>query len=148
MRALLQRVSSGSVSIDGKNNGSIGNGLVILLGIRNGDTEDDADYLADKCVNLRIFNDRDGKFNLSALDVNAEILLISQFTLYANCRRGRRPSFVDAAPPEYSEPLYSYFISKIKKYGLVTATGEFGARMLVTIYNEGPVTVLVESRRG
>jgi len=145
MRAIIQRVSKASVSIDGKIVGEIGKGLVILLGIKNSDTENDAAYLADKCIHLRIFADDQGKFNLSAKEVNAEILIISQFTLYADTRKGRRPSFIDAAPPEISEPLYEKFISCIKLSGLKVACGEFGAKMLVEIHNDGPVTVIVES---
>ena len=146
MRAVVQRVSNGSVSIDGKIVGKIGKGLVILLGIRNGDTEADAKFLADKCVNLRIFTDENGKFNLSALDVKGELLAVSQFTLYGNTRKGRRPSFVEAAPPEISEPLYEKFVENLRKSGLKVATGEFGAMMLVEINNDGPVTIIVESK--
>ncbi|MCD4664772.1 MAG: D-tyrosyl-tRNA(Tyr) deacylase [Bacteroidales bacterium] len=146
MRAFVQRVSSGSVSIDGKMVGKIGTGLVILLGVKNGDTEADAKFLADKCVNLRIFTDEAGKFNLSALDVGGELLAISQFTLYGNTRKGRRPSFIEAAPPEISEPLYEKFVGFLKESGLKVATGEFGAMMLVEINNHGPVTIIVESK--
>ena len=146
MRAVVQRVSSGSVSIDGKMVGKIGEGLVILLGVKNGDTEADAKFLADKCVNLRIFTDEAGKFNLSALDVGGELLAISQFTLYGNTRKGRRPSFIEAAPPEISEPLYEKFVSFLKESRLKVATGEFGAMMLVEINNHGPVTIIVESK--
>jgi len=146
MRAVVQRVSSGSVSIDGKMVGKIGTGLVILLGVKNGDTEADAKFLADKCVNLRIFTDEAGKFNLSALDVGGELLAISQFTLYGNTRKGRRPSFVEAAPPEISEPLYEKFVEFLKQSGLKVASGEFGAMMLVEINNHGPVTIIVESK--
>ena len=146
MRAVLQRVSKGSVSIAGSTVGKINKGLVILLGIKIGDTEADVKYLAEKCVNLRIFNDENGKFNLSALDTEGEILVISQFTLYGDTRKGRRPSFIDAAPPELSEPLYEKFITEISKFGLKVQSGEFGEMMLVEIYNDGPVTLLVESK--
>ncbi|OQX94931.1 D-tyrosyl-tRNA(Tyr) deacylase [candidate division KSB1 bacterium 4572_119] len=146
MRAVVQRVSSGSVTIDEKVVGRIKKGLVILLGVKNGDTEEDAKFIADKCVNLRIFSDAEGKFNLSALDVGGELLVISQFTLYGNTRKGRRPSFVDAAHPEISEPLYLKFVEFLKQSGLKVATGEFGAMMLVEINNDGPVTILVESK--
>ena len=146
MRAVVQRVSSGSVSIDGKVVGKIDEGLVILLGVRNGDTEADVKFLADKCVNLRIFTDENGKFNLSALDVKGELLAVSQFTLYGNTRKGRRPSFIEAAPPEISEPLYKKFIDYLRESGLKVATGEFGAMMLVEINNDGPVTIIVESK--
>lgn len=148
MRALVQRVKTGSVTIDGKIAGAIGRGLVILLGIRTGDTAEDVNFVADKCANLRIFEDDDGKFNLSALNISAEILVISQFTLYGDCRKGRRPSFIDAAPPEISEPLYESFIERIRQQELRTQTGKFGANMLVEIHNDGPVTILVESKNG
>jgi D-tyrosyl-tRNA(Tyr) deacylase len=148
MRALVQRVKTGSVTIDGKIAGAIGRGLVILLGIRIGDTAEDVNFVADKCANLRIFEDNDGKFNLSALNISAEILVISQFTLYGDCRKGRRPSFIDAAPPETSEPLYESFIERIRQQELRTQTGKFGANMLVEIHNDGPVTILVESKNG
>jgi D-tyrosyl-tRNA(Tyr) deacylase len=148
MRALVQRVKTGSVTIDGKIAGAIGRGLVILLGIRTGDTAEDVNFVADKCANLRIFEDNDGKFNLSALNISAEILVISQFTLYGDCRKGRRPSFIDAAPPETSEPLYESFIERIRQQELRTQTGKFGANMLVEIHNDGPVTILVESKNG
>ena len=145
MRAVVQRVSSASVEVDGEIVGSIGKGLVVLLGVRNGDTEGDARFVAEKCANLRIFGDQQGKFNLSALDVGAETLVVSQFTLYGDCRRGRRPSFTDAAHPEISEPLYSRFVDYLRATGLKVAEGVFGARMLVKINNDGPVTLIVES---
>ncbi len=146
MKALIQRVRSASVTINDEIVGRISEGCVLLLGIRNGDTEEDARFLAEKCVNLRIFNDAAGKLNLSALDAGAEILVISQFTLYGDCRKGRRPSFIAAAPPETSEPLYRYFLQRIEGSGLRTETGRFGAMMLVEIINDGPVTLMVESR--
>jgi len=146
MRAVVQRVKKGSVSIEGKVVGEIGKGLVILLGVKSGDTEADAKFLADKCVNLRIFADAAGKFNLSALDISGELLAISQFTLYADTRKGRRPSFIEAAPPEISEPLYKKFIVYLQESGLRVASGEFGAMMLVEIYNDGPVTIILESK--
>ncbi|HEX9975034.1 MAG TPA: D-aminoacyl-tRNA deacylase [bacterium] len=146
MRAVVQRVTKASVSIEGKVVGSIGNGLVILLGIKNGDSEDDAKFLADKCVNLRIFADAAGKFNLSALEVGGELLAISQFTLYGDTRKGRRPSFIEAAPSEISEPLYQKFVDYLRQSRLKVATGEFGAMMLVEIHNDGPVTILLESK--
>ncbi|NOY81513.1 MAG: D-tyrosyl-tRNA(Tyr) deacylase [Kiritimatiellaeota bacterium] len=144
MRALLQRVTEASVSVDGQVMGRIGPGLLILVGIANGDSDADARWVAEKCVNLRIFSDQDGKFNLSALDVGAELLVISQFTLYGDTRRGRRPGFTDAAPPEISRPLYRRFVSYCKKSGLRTETGVFGAAMRVHLINDGPVTLLVE----
>ena len=144
MRALVQRVSSASVTVDGEVIGEINQGLVVLLGIRNGDTKKQADWVADKCVNLRIFSDADGKFNLSALDIGAEVLIVSQFTLYGDCRKGRRPNFSDSAPPELSEPLYEYYVEQTRKTGLNVATGRFRAMMDVAINNDGPVTVMVE----
>jgi len=146
MRVVIQRVSSGLVSIEGKIVGKISKGLVILLGVRNGDTDADAKFLADKCINLRIFTDENGKFNLSALDVKAELLAISQFTLYGDTRKGRRPSFIEAAPPKISEPLYEKFVEYLQKSGFKVATGKFGAMMLVEINNDGPVTIIVESK--
>ena len=146
MRAVIQRVTKASVSIDNKIVGKIDRGLVILVGVKKEDTEANAQYLADKCVNLRIFSDKESKFNLSALDVTAEILVISQFTLYADTRKGRRPSFIEAAPPEISNPLYEKFIDFIKMSGLKIACGKFGAMMLVEIHNDGPVTVIMESK--
>ncbi len=146
MRAVVQRVKKGTVSIGGKVVGTINKGLVILLGVKSGDTEADAKFLADKCVNLRIFADEAGKFNLSALDVGGEVLAISQFTLYADTRKGRRPSFVNAAPQEISEPLYEKFIAYLQESGLKVASGKFGAMMLVEIHNDGPVTIILESK--
>ncbi|RMF64012.1 MAG: D-tyrosyl-tRNA(Tyr) deacylase [Calditrichaeota bacterium] len=148
MRALLQRVTSGRVRIDGQVRGEVSNGLVILLGICHSDSEADAKYLAEKCANLRIFSDENGKFNLSCLDVKGEVLVVSQFTLYGDTRKGRRPSFVDAAPPEISEPLYEKFISYLRDLGLKVESGVFGAMMQVEIHNDGPVTLMVESKAG
>ena len=144
MRALVQRVKKGSVTLEGKVNGSIGQGLVILLGITHSDTEKDADFVADKCVDLRIFEDENGKMNKSLEETGGSILLISQFTLYAATRKGRRPSFDAAARPEYAEPLYEYFIRKLRSRGITVETGIFGADMQVEIHNDGPVTMLVE----
>ncbi len=146
MRAVIQRVTRASVAIEGKIVSAIDQGLVILFGVKHGDTESDAKYLADKCANLRIFSDTDGKINLSALDVNGQILAISQFTLYGDTRKGRRPSFIDAAPPEISEPLYLKFVEYLKETGLKVAIGEFGAVMLVEIHNDGPATLILESK--
>lgn len=125
--------------------GQIGPGLVILLGVRNGDDDAAAVYLANKIVNLRIFEDDNGKFNRSALEVRAELLVISQFTLYADTKRGRRPGFSDAAPPEISIPLYERFVELLKESGFTVATGEFGAHMVVEIINDGPVTIMLDS---
>ena len=144
MRAVVQRVTEASVEIDGMTVGSIGPGLVVLLGVRNGDTTAEAKHLADKCVNLRIFSDDQGRFNLSALDVRGDVLVVSQFTLYGDARRGRRPSFIEAAPPEVSEPLYEAFVSFLAETGLRTETGTFGAMMNVRLANDGPVTIIVE----
>ena len=146
MRALVQRVTEGSVTIDGKVNGAIGQGLVILLGITHTDTEKDADFVADKCVDLRIFEDENGKMNKSLEEIGGEILLISQFTLYAATRKGRRPSFDEAARPEVAEPLYEYFIKKLKERNIRVATGIFGADMHVEIHNDGPVTIFMDSK--
>ncbi len=148
MKAVVQRVTRGSVSVDGKILGAIGTGLVILLGVRNGDTAEDARYLAEKCANLRIFSDGQGKFNLSALEVNGEMLVISQFTIYGDTRKGRRPSFIDSAPPEAAEPLYQEFMQHLRNLGLRVEAGEFGAMMNVEIHNDGPVTLIVESKGG
>ncbi len=146
MKALIQRVQSGNVTVDGKIISEIDIGLVILLGIQCEDTTEDAKYLADKCVNLRIFSDAEGKFNLSAIDINADLLIVSQFTLYADCRKGRRPNFINAAPPEHSQPLYEQFVMMLNKYNLRVSTGVFGTHMIVNIVNDGPVTILVESK--
>lgn len=145
MRALIQRVKRGSVTVDDKVIGAIGPGLVILLGVKNGDSEAAAEYLAAKIINLRVFQDEHGKVNRSALEVGAELLAISQFTLYADTKRGRRPGFTDAAPPEVSIPLYEKFIELLQAGGLTVATGEFGAHMVVEIINDGPVTILLDS---
>jgi D-tyrosyl-tRNA(Tyr) deacylase len=146
MKALLQRVTRASVSIDNEEVGRIGQGLVVFLGVASGDTEKDAQYLAQKIVNLRIFADGEGKFNLSALDINAELLLVSQFTLLADTRKGRRPSFVEAAPPVQAEELFDYFVEQTRATGLKVATGRFQAYMQVEIRNDGPVTIMLDSR--
>lgn len=146
MRAVIQRVSKASVTVEDKITGKINEGLVILLGIKSGDTDADAKYLAEKCVNLRIFTDEEGKFNLSALDVKGEVLVVSQFTLYGNTQKGRRPNFTDAAPPDISEPLYERFIHHVRESGLKAASGIFGAMMMVEIHNDGPVTIIAESK--
>jgi D-aminoacyl-tRNA deacylase len=145
MRAVLQRVTEGSVSIDDVVVGAIKAGLVILLGVGAGDQESDVEILAKKIANLRIFADADGKFNLSAIDVNAELLVISQFTLFADARRGRRPSFTDAARPETAIPLYEKFVEKLRTMGFKVETGEFQADMLVEISNSGPVTIWLDT---
>ncbi len=146
MRVVLQRVKEAKVTVEGKITGEIQRGLVLLVGAKTGDTEEDARYLAEKCLNLRIFEDSQKKMNLSALDVKAEVLVISQFTLYGDTRKGRRPSFTDALDPEGAERLYQKFIEKIKATGLKTESGIFGAKMLVEIHNWGPVTFILESK--
>ena len=145
MRALVQRVQRGSVTIAGQVAGEIKAGLVILLGVNVNDTAAESALLASKIANLRIFADGDGKFNLSALDVKAEMLVVSQFTLYADTRRGRRPSFTEAARPETAIPLYEHFVAQLRASGFCTATGEFGADMLVEIHNDGPVTIWLDT---
>ncbi len=145
MRVVLQRVTEASVSVDGKIVGQIGSGLVLLVGMTHGDTENDARYLTDKCLQLRIFEDEAGKMNISALEVGAQVLAISQFTLFGNTRKGRRPSFVEAAPPEISKPLFDRFVEMLRESGLKVETGIFGAHMLVKIFNDGPVTILLDS---
>jgi D-tyrosyl-tRNA(Tyr) deacylase len=145
MRAVIQRVTQGSVSIEGKIAGAINAGLVILLGVGAGDNEADVELLANKIANLRIFADAEGKFNLSALDINAEILVISQFTLFADARKGRRPSFTDAARPEIAIPLYEKFVEKFREMSFKVETGEFQADMLVEIHNSGPVTIWLDT---
>ncbi len=145
MRALLQRAAAASVSIDGEITASIGRGLVVLLGVARGDVEADAEYLVGKTVNLRIFADESGHFNLSALDVGAELLVVSQFTLYAGTRKGRRPDFTAAAPPGEAEGLYERAVELFRESGLRVATGRFGALMTVSIENHGPVTIMLDS---
>jgi D-tyrosyl-tRNA(Tyr) deacylase len=145
MRAVIQRVTQGRVSIEGKIVGEINAGLVILLGVGAGDNEADVELLANKIAHLRIFADAEGKFNLSALDVNAEMLVISQFTLFADARKGRRPSFTDAARPEIAIPLYEKFVEKFREMGFKVETGEFQADMLVEIHNSGPVTIWLDT---
>ncbi|GAJ07656.1 unnamed protein product [marine sediment metagenome] len=147
MRAVVQRVKEGSVEIKEKETGKIEEGLIILLGVGQKDTEEDAGYLAEKIVNLRIFEDKEGKMNLSVKDISGQILVISQFTLYGDCKKGRRPSFISAALPEKAIKLYDYFVKCIKNYGLKIETGEFQAMMLVKIYNDGPVTIILDSEK-
>ena len=147
MRAVVQRVTKGRVRVEGETVGEIGPGFVVLLGIGREDTRADAQYLAEKIVNLRVFEDEEGKMNLSLLDVGGEILAISQFTLYGDCRKGRRPSFTAAAPPEEARALYEGFVQEVAGYGLRVATGQFQAHMLVEIHNDGPVTLLLDSKK-
>ena len=145
MRAIIQRVREASVTVDEKTVGSIGAGLVIFIGVTHGDDESDARFLAQKIATLRIFEDAAGKFNLSALDVGAAALIVSQFTLYADVRRGRRPDFIDAARPEVAEPLIARFVALLQEQGLRVETGVFKARMIVKLYNDGPVTIILDS---
>jgi D-tyrosyl-tRNA(Tyr) deacylase len=145
VRAVLQRASSGRVTIDGVTVGEIGRGLVALLGVAVGDTAREADWMAGKISQLRIFEDEAGKMNRSVLDVGGSVLLVSQFTLLADCAKGRRPSFVAAAPPEIGRALYQRVAEGLRGQGLPVETGSFGARMMVSIVNEGPVTIVVDS---
>jgi D-tyrosyl-tRNA(Tyr) deacylase len=145
VRAVIQRVREASVSVDGQIVGAIDVGLVILVGVTHADDESAARYLAQKIATLRIFEDAAGKFNLSALDVGASTLVVSQFTLYADTRRGRRPDFIAAARPEVAEPLVGRFVALLREQGLKVETGQFQARMLVRIANDGPVTIILDS---
>ncbi|MEN3007864.1 D-aminoacyl-tRNA deacylase [Pseudothermotoga sp.] len=147
MRAVVQRVHNASVSVDGKLVGQINTGLLVYLGVGKNDTEKDVEWMCDKIANLRIFEDSNGKMNLSLLQVNGELLVISQFTLYGDCRRGRRPSFDEAAPPEIGEKLYEMFIEKMKQQVKRVERGIFGAHMEVESINDGPVTILLDSER-
>jgi D-tyrosyl-tRNA(Tyr) deacylase len=146
MRAVIQRVQVGRVSVEGRTIGEIGPGLVVLLGAGHDDGQAEADRLADKIANLRIFADAEGKTNLSVLDVDGEALVISQFTLYADCRKGRRPSFVHAALPDVAAPLVDHFAERLRRAGIRRVeSGEFGAKMLVEIHNDGPFTIFLDS---
>ena len=145
MRAVVQRVSSASVAIDGEIVGAIQHGLVVLLGVKPGDDERAFDFLAEKIANLRIFPDDDGKMNRSLIDVKGGALVVSQFTLYGDCRKGRRPSFIDAAPPEIAEPLYERFVARLNGCGVPVQTGRFAADMKVSLVNDGPVTLILDS---
>jgi D-tyrosyl-tRNA(Tyr) deacylase len=147
MRAVIQRVSRVQVRVAEQIIGEIAKGLLVLLGVGKGDTKAEADSLLDKILNLRIFEDEQGKMNLSLLDVAGELMVISQFTLYADCRKGRRPSFTDASPPEEAKVLYDYFISRAKSQGMKVAAGIFQALMEVELVNFGPVTILLDSSR-
>ena len=146
MRAVVQRVTSSSVSVDGKIIGEIGLGFNVLIGISKDDTLEDLKYIKDKVINLRVFQDENDKMNLSLKDVNGELLIVSQFTLYANCKEGNRPSFVEAAKPDVAIPLYEYFVSECKKIIPVVETGIFGADMKVDLLNDGPVTIIMDSK--
>jgi D-tyrosyl-tRNA(Tyr) deacylase len=144
MRVLLQRVSRASVTIDGRVAGAIGRGFCLLVGFTHGDTEAQVDWMADKISGLRLFSDAEGKMNLGLAEVQGAVLVISQFTLYSDASKGRRPSFIDAARPETAIPLYERFVAALRARGLETATGEFGADMQVEIHNDGPVTLILD----
>lgn len=146
MRVVVQRVKHASVTINGTVNGKINNGFLVLLGVQSTDSEQDVDYLVKKVTNLRIFSDENDKMNLSLKDVNGELLIVSQFTLYANCKEGNRPSFVEAAKPDVAIPLYEYFVYECKKIIPVVETGIFGADMKVDLLNDGPVTIIMDSK--
>ena len=145
MKAVIQRVNESSVSIDNKEVAKIGKGFLIFLGISKDDNYEKADYLIKKIYNLRVFSDENDKMNLSIQDINGEILIVSQFTLYADCKKGNRPSFINAAPPENAIKIYKYFIDECKKNNLNVQTGEFGANMKVQLINDGPVTIILEN---
>ena len=147
MRAVVQRVTRASVTVDGEVVGEIGNGLVVLLGIARDDTEKDATYLVEKIAALRIFDDEAGRMNSSVKDVHGALLIVSQFTLYGDVRRGLRPSWIDAAPPEFAEPLYEFFVAQMRLNVERVATGSFRAMMLLELVNDGPVTILLDSRK-
>ena len=143
----MQRVSRASVSVGDEVLGQIGRGLVVLLGVDREDNVADSHYLADRVAGLRLFSDEEGKFNLSLQDISGEALVVSQFTLLADARKGRRPSFMQAAPPEKAEPLFEEFVRFLRSTGLKVETGRFGAHMMVELVNDGPVTILLESKR-
>jgi len=147
MRVVVQRVSRAKVTVNGETTGEIGRGLLVLLGVGTGDTRVDADYLAEKTIGLRIFEDAGGKMNLSVAEVDGALLVVSQFTLYGDARRGKRPSFDAAAPPEQARELYEYFVEKVRAAGLRCETGRFQETMQVELVNEGPVTILLDSAK-
>ncbi len=148
MKAVIQRVKSARVSVEGTTKGEIEHGLLVFLGVGKGDTPEDADYLASKISGLRVFSDTHGKFNRSVRDVEGRVLVVSQFTLFGDCRKGRRPSFTDAAPPEVAQDLYDYFIQRLGQDDLSVESGVFQAMMEVHLINDGPVTILLDSRKG
>jgi D-tyrosyl-tRNA(Tyr) deacylase len=147
MRAVVQRVSQSKVSVDENTIGKINKGLLVLLGVTHEDTQKDIDYMIDKILNLRIFEDEDDKMNLSLKDIGGELLVVSQFTLYGDCRKGRRPSFTNAAKPDLANELYEKFVDKAKAEGINVGTGQFGAHMMVDLTNDGPVTILLDSSK-
>jgi D-aminoacyl-tRNA deacylase len=146
MRAVVQRVRSARVTVEGAVVGEIGKGLLVLLGITHGDSSEQADWLAEKVVGLRIFEDDAGKMNHSLDEIGGAMLIVSQFTLYGDCRKGRRPSFVEAAPPDVATPLYEGFIRAVRELGVTVGTGRFGAMMQVELVNDGPVTLIVDAK--
>jgi D-tyrosyl-tRNA(Tyr) deacylase len=148
MRAVIQRVKSAQVCVDGRVSGKIGRGLLVLLGVGKGDGESDLSFLTSKIPELRIFEDDSGKFNLSLKEIRGEILVVSQFTLFGDCRKGRRPSFTEAEEPSAAKHLYEWFILKLRERGIPVQTGEFQAKMEVHLINDGPVTLLLDSRQG
>jgi D-tyrosyl-tRNA(Tyr) deacylase len=147
MKAVIQRVKSAEVLVDGRVSGKIGNGLLVFVGVARGDGEEDISYLISKLPDLRIFEDTSGKFNLSLREINGEMLVVSQFTLYGDCRKGRRPSFTEAEDPALARDLYERFISRLREENIPVQTGEFQARMEVHLINDGPVTLILESRK-
>jgi len=147
MRAVVQRVTRSSVTVDGVTTGEIEGGLNVLLGVSAEDTEADAEYMAEKIANLRIFEDEDGKMNRSIIDAGGSMLCISQFTLYGDCRKGRRPSFIEAAQPDRAVVLYEHFMSEVRRLGIEVASGIFRAHMKVSIENDGPVTLIIDSQK-
>lgn len=147
MRAVVQRVASSSVTVGGETTGKIDKGLMVLLGVADGDTDKDVTYMVDKIVNLRIFEDENDKMNLSLQDIGASLLVVSQFTLLGDCRKGRRPSFIEAARPEMADNLYQKFVDKARSMGIRTETGRFKTHMMVELINDGPVTILVDSNK-
>ncbi len=146
MRAVIQRVKQSAVAVDNREVARIGSGLVVLLGVKRGDTEADAEYMAEKTTGLRIFEDAAGKMNRSLIEVDGEMLVVSQFTLYGDCRKGRRPSYIEAAMPDLAERLYECFVSGVREKNIRVQTGRFGATMAVSLVNDGPVTLIIESR--
>ena len=147
MRAVVQRVTSSSVTVEGETTGKIDKGLMVLLGVADGDTDKDVTYMVDKIVNLRIFEDENDKMNLSLQDIGASLLVVSQFTLLGDCRKGRRPSFIEAARPEIADNLYQKPVDKARSMGIRTETGRFQTHMMVELINDGPVTILVDSNK-
>lgn len=147
MRAVVQRVAYSKVTVDGNVIGEIQRGLNVLLGVGQDDSEKDIEYLAEKIINLRVFEDNNGKMNLSLLDISGELLIVSQFTLYGDCRKGKRPSYDKAARPEFAEDMYNKFVDYCKEYGIKVQTGKFQAMMMVEIQNDGPVTLLIDSKK-